>query len=173
MLALPESWRLIDPETEAGEARLRNLIADRPEWAAATLPLGKLDEDLSFLFLAQGQVPAQGAGRAQAVVVVARSQLLNRLAPREIADVAADLAADSQTALIEAELIAAVPGLEAERVALVVDSAPAAADEPLRCRQQLVPGRLSLLLVSTCSRPDSRYQSTVERIIGSFQRLAP
>jgi|GEM_PF-1927973 len=174
LLFLPESWRLIDPESERGEASLEASIASHPKWRRVMQPFGRLDEGLSYVFLAEGQVPPEATNSVDAAVVVAQSRLLNQLSPAEIVSLAEDLAAENEITLIENERIAALPGIEEEYVALVVETEdPAGTGESLRCQQRLIPGQLDLFLVSSCSRPESQYQATIRQITDSFQRLTP
>lgn len=173
LLVLPESWQLIDPQTEAEEASLTELIESRPQWQQSVLPLSQLDEELSYVFLAQGQVPPDAASDAEAVVLVAHSRLLNQLTPAEMAAVVEDLAHESGVSLVEADLVASVPGVEPEHLSLLVEL-PAGADaEAFRCRQQFVPGAVYAFLLTACSRPETQYQTSISRISDSFQRLAP
>jgi hypothetical protein len=173
LLFLPESWRVSDPESEGGEARLTMSVVGDPEWREAMQPFGQLDEQLTYSFMARGPVPPEAAASAEAVVLVARSRLLNQLAPAEMVALAEDLAAESGMTLVESNLVAAVPGIEAEHVSLVVESDPAGGDVPVRCQQQLIPGSLYVLLVSACTRAEPRYQTTIGLIMDSFQRIAP
>lgn len=174
LLLLPESWRVVDPETEQGELRLSATVANHPEWRRALAPLGKLDDQLSYLFLAEGQVAPEAAPGTEAVVLVAQSRLLNQLAPTELGTVAEELAAkDAAITVIESELVGAVPGVEAAHLSLVIETGAGNAGEPLRCRQQLIPGTLNALLISACAPAEWQQEATIRRIMDSFQRLVP
>lgn len=134
LLSLPESWRLIDPESERGEISLRSSIASHPQWRPAMQPFARLDEELSYVFLAEGQVPPDATNSVDAAVVVAQSRLLNQLSPAEMVSLAEELAAEDGITLMETERIAAGPGTEEEYVALVVETeVPGGAGESLRC----------------------------------------
>lgn len=173
LLALPRAWRLIDPETDPEEAALKELVLSRPSLQRSLQPWAQLDEDLAIAVFAEGLVPPTAPPQSEATVLVARSRLLNQLTLSEIVALAPELEATSETELVEAMLVAATPGLQEEHATFIVDIAHAGTDGVFRCRQQIVPGRVDSYILSTCADPGARFQTSIDRIDNSFQRLAP
>lgn len=164
VLMLPESWALFD-EHDMEEEAFSRLVATNPTLTQATYPLGIVAEDLHILFVAadgSGEESAELIEAPEQFVVVAQSALLNRLSTEE-ALAEARAAADAGVAeLVEAEY---VDNFAKSHLSLVVRIPTENGELP--CRQQLIVGVSSNLIVAACG-PDQQLSTS---ILESFQRL--
>ncbi len=165
VLMLPESWAILDEHDAEGDAFDR-LVTASPRLTQATYPLGNMAEDLRVLFVAAEGIDAGQAGDDPApaqFVVVAGSDLLNRLSNEEAQAVAERAAAADQIDLVEAMYVD-----DFDRSHLFLATRIPTESGELICRQQFVVGDSSSLIVAACG-PDQQLSGA---ILESFQRLA-
>jgi hypothetical protein len=164
-LALPESWRWIDAGEPGGPAELDALLQAENRYALATHPAGADLEDVTPVFIAQGE-PAAGEIEPP-FVVLAWSRQLNRLSYEEL-----QAYLENQPEIVtETRYVDdyAKSHLSADVRLAGQDPGP----ERLRCRQQIVLGEAQALLLSMCGQADrfGANQALFDNIAAGFQRL--
>jgi hypothetical protein len=162
---LPDAWEVIIARNDGQEANLNALVSSTPALQDAFQPLGLLDGTLSTAFYGHGPIPGEPA--ESGLVLVARSRALNQLTPAEMLALAARGADESGLSL---EAAREVENFDQSYVYLAVTMDTVAGSR--RCQQRFYPGRTETVLVTACARPESRVQSHLDSILGSFQRLA-
>lgn len=160
-LNLPFSWVWLDSQEEQQQAVFMAQQSGGLDLEMATRPLGQLVNDLVVTFLATSAPAPDGA-----LLVVARSALLNRLTAQQA------IAAVQQSRLIVVEA-AYAPDFDKSHVAITLDVD--GQNGTWRCEQQFVNGPDEAWLLAICA-PVAEYgriQATVRTILSSYQVLRP
>jgi hypothetical protein len=162
-LDLPADWRWLDGDSD--QRALTDALAEDGRFHAALAPLGDLIEAGDILLIASYTPFA--ADDLAGLVVVAHSEILDRLTPEQAIQWSGQNTAD--LVIQEARLAEGFTGVT--HALLLVENP----NSGWRCRQHFTPGPADSFLVAACA-PRSwfpRYAGDLQNIVASFQLLAP
>jgi len=154
---IPVHWDWQFQEGKQSQPEFADLLANDFRIPAAVSPLGKFVSDIDYLLLATNE---------SSIIVIARSDRLNRLSPQQAV---ASLQQEQfdHISVSEARLIQ--NAVEED----VADFSIIHTDPPLYCRQYFVPGPLETYIVAACSSPEGYdlHQDEFNKTLLSFRIL--
>jgi len=151
---IPANWDWQFQEGKRTNSSSEDLLEHDSGVVAAVTPLGNFVTDFEYLFAAEGD---------SNMLVVARSERLNRLSPQQAVTSLQEESFDNIT-VKEARLVQATEGEEKAFFKLEH------LDIPLQCDQYFVPGSEETYVVSACSLAESNNQQQEEfnKALSSF-----
>jgi hypothetical protein len=155
---LPQSWQRY--QSSSDESRLPEALVSSDLYRDALLPLAGFVDDEVAIFIAIGSEPST-------FLLVARSSVLNRLSPTDVAGADYSESTEDGVSVFEARRLESLGTLQAH---LQVRHRADTGDGGV-CRQRFMRSEQAALLFSLCSMPGALGHDAAETILSSIQVL--
>lgn len=155
---LPQSWQTY--QDIGDESRLPEALVSSDLYRDALLPLAAFVDDEVAIFIAIGSEPST-------FLLVARSSVLNRLSPADVAGADYSTSAEDGVSVLEARRLESLGTLQAH---LQVRHGADTRDGGV-CRQRFMRSEQSALLFALCSMPGALGDDAADTILSSIQVL--